>query len=234
MYTKLKVVRRLGNSQPGENNHVKDGGMTRDSDISQYLALCGEQERKDTPIHMGLTREPPCAKTFPIWQTIELGTGLQARDEFREAAKRVGRSISDRSADILGSPDFSVSPHRVEVDLVKVRVDGLGFDYEPTQLILYARAIVELGLDFCPAEVGLQLLLQCRVESINMSMSVGMRPVYLPVFLGMHPIADSGGGLNLFGISRSIEDELTLVAGYGSPRCHWPLHQEMVFVQTRK
>ncbi len=216
--------------------------MTKDSDISKYLALCGERERKDTsrgsiypgtPTHMGLTREPPRARTFPIWQTIELGTGLQTPDEFHEAAKQVGRSI-DRSADILGSPDFSVSPHRVEVDLVKVRVDGLGFDYEPTQLILYARAIVELGLDFCPAEVGPQLLLQCRVESINMSMSVGMRSVYLPVFLGMHPIADSGGGLNLFGISRSIEDGLTLIAGYGSTCCHWPLHQEMVFVQTRE
>jgi len=95
-------------------------------------------------------------RTWNTWKTIQLGTH-RTTNALCSALKAAGNKISDWANDILGKT--SLAKTETEIDLVKVTVAELGFQYGARyeDIIVSAK---ELGLDYCPAEVGPQLRLQ--------------------------------------------------------------------------
>ncbi|MFY9463112.1 MAG: hypothetical protein WAP52_02920 [Candidatus Sungiibacteriota bacterium] len=161
------------------------------------------------------------APDFHVWCTIKLGTGLRTAGEFGIALKQAGCRIGDWGSDILGKPAFTASRVETEVDLVALSVAELGFKDGATRKDIYERAI-EIGLELCPAEVGPQLRLQYKDQ-----------PNGERLLVAMNPIADSGGGLNVFNVERSDHD-LWLSARSGRPDYFGHSGSRWVFRLPRK
>ena len=166
---------------------------------------------------------PPGAATprFNIWKTVKLGTGLKIADDFRKALKDNGFSVSNWANDILEKPAFTVATEGTEVDLVKVTVAELGFKKGARRDQIYDRA-KEFGLELCPPEVGPQLRLQYQDQ-----------PNGEWVFIGMEPITDSDGDLNVFHVKRNGSG-LWLHGAWGYPDYVWSPGRQWVFRLPRK
>ena len=122
-----------------------------------------------------------------------------------------------RSAnDILGKPAFTVATEETELDLVVVSVAELGFKNGATREQIYSRA-EERGLDHCPAEVGPQLRLQYADQ-----------PKGEWLVVGMEPITDSGGDLELFGVERG-DSGLWLSSCFDDPGGVWSSDDRFAF-----
>src|SRR5581483_3717379 len=93
----------------------------------------------------------PVHSQFPVWRTIQIGTGLKTANDFRRALTSAGYRIGTWANDILGR--FTPATEEKKLDLVAVSVAELGFANGATLRDIYARA-KELGLELCPAEVG--------------------------------------------------------------------------------
>lgn len=162
---------------------------------------------------------PPEARPeFEVWKTIKLGTGIQTADDFRRVLKDGGFRIGNWADDILGKPAFTAAIEEIELDLVKVSVVELGFKDGAKRGDIYNRA-QELGLEPCPPEVGPQLRLQYKDQ-----------PMDEWLLIGMEPIADSGGALNVFGVGRD-SDGLWLRGYFGFPDYFWYGYVHWVFVR---
>ena len=161
-------------------------------------------------------------KVWKIWKTIKLGTGPKNADDFRKAIKQSGMYIGDWGNDILGKPAFTAATEETEVDLVLVTVTDLGFKEGAKRSDIYNRAI-ELGLQLCPNEVGPQLRLQYKDQ-----------PKGEWLLVGMEPITDSDGDLEVFRVGRSDDGELCLGGSSGDPDDFWYGGYRFVFVLPRK
>ena len=153
---------------------------------------------------------------------IKLGTGQKDADGFRKALKTAKCGIGDWANDIIGKPAFTVATEEIEVDLVIVTVEELGFKDGAKRSDIYKRAI-ELGLQLCPNEVGPQLRLQYMDQ-----------PKGQWLLIGMEPITDSDGNLRVFGVERNDVGKLWLYANYGSPVYVWDGSHRWVFLRPRK
>lgn len=107
------------------------------------------------------------------------------------------------------------------MDLVMVTVAELGFKKGARRDQIYERA-KELELELCPPEVGPQLRLQYRDQ-----------PNGEWVLIGMEPIADSGGDLDVFSVERD-DSELWLDSDWGYPDDFWDADDRWVFRLPRK
>lgn len=167
--------------------------------------------------------EEQVPKTFSVWKTIKLGTGLTSAYQFRKAIKKAGGKISDYANDILGKPAFraAIKEVELELDLVNVSVAELGFANGATRREIYERAI-KLGLELCPSEVGPQLRLQYKDQPLNEW-----------VLVGMEPIADSGGGPRVFHVAH-VGGGLWLSSNDGLPVDVWSADYRWLFVRSRK
>jgi hypothetical protein len=102
---------------------------------------------------------PTVPNQWPIWGTVELGTGFKTGDDF---IKSLGdANLSRRAEIIMCMPDFqeSIANEKTRINLVSVSVLELGFKHSASYVEICGRAI-ERGLSLCPAEVGPQLCLQ--------------------------------------------------------------------------
>lgn len=158
---------------------------------------------------------------FPIWKTIQLGTGLKSADDFRRDLTTGGFHIGNWGNDILGKPAFKVSSKLTEVDLVNLSVAELGFKDGATRKDIYERAI-SLGLELCPNEVGPQLRLQYKDQPMGEWLCIAMKP-----------IADSLGFLDVFLVEHD-DDGLWLDGVSGSPGSFLDGSDRLVFVRPRK
>lgn len=158
---------------------------------------------------------------FSVWKTVTLGTGLLTADPFRQAITQVRNRISDWADRTLGRPAFTVATQEIELDLVNVSALELGFTQSTTRREIYARAI-ERGLELCPAEVGPQLRLQYQDQ-----------PLHEWLLVGMEPIADAVGFLNVFYVGH-YEDGLWLCRHSGHPDSVCSPDTRWVFVRPRK
>lgn len=158
--------------------------------------------------------------TFPVFKTITLGTGLSTAKDFHKALKDAGCKIGTWGDDTLGQRAFAASAERTEVNLVSVTVAELGFKKGATRREIYERA-QELGLSLCPAEVGPQLRLQYLDQ-----------PLGEWLIIGMEPIADSDGGLSVFGVGRGGGGRW-LGGGDGIPDDFWDGGDRFVFVSRK-
>src|SRR5690242_14938076 len=69
--------------------------------------------------------------TFRIWKTVKLGTGLKSADDFRKDISSLGQRIQKEADDILSKVE--IADEEMELDLVKVSVEALGFRDGGTQ-----------------------------------------------------------------------------------------------------
>ena len=160
-------------------------------------------------------------KTFPIWKTIKLGTGLKTADDFRKALQQSGCKIGTWGSGILGEPAFTASDTETEVDLANVSVAELGFKEGARRKDIYERAI-SLGLELCPNEVGPQLRLQYKDQPSGEWLRIAMEP-----------ISDSDGYLGIFEVERG-DDDLWLYGNDGDSDAFWHDRSRFVFVRPRK
>ncbi|MEK7506301.1 MAG: hypothetical protein AAB572_01720 [Patescibacteria group bacterium] len=149
-------------------------------------------------------------------ETIEIG-GKSAK-ELEKEMKKKGINVSDYAKDMIESKDFTTLKKSEPEDLVRLKVDDLGFpkDKNPTTDEVYKR-IEELGLELCPAETGPQLRLKYADQPLNEWVRIGMKQ-----------IADRGGGPHVFDLSRD-DDGLWLNNGWASPEGGWNTDREFVF-----
>lgn len=157
-------------------------------------------------------------RDFALWKTVTLGLKKSPKD-YRKALEKDGYRIGDYAGQILNKTE--VSQTEVEVDLVLVTVGELGFNEDARRDKIYARAM-KLGLQVCPAEVGLALRLAYKDQSQGEWLCIGMEP-----------ITDSGGNPNVFGVGRDAGARW-LYGNYGHPGSVWTVGIRWVFVRPRK
>ena len=163
----------------------------------------------------------PVQFEFKVFKTIKLGTGLKTADDFRKALKGNSCVVSDWANDILGKSVFTAAFEEIEVDLVKATVRELGFKSSARRDQIYDRAR-ELGFKLCSPEVGPQLRLQYKDQ-----------PNRERILIGMEPITDSDGYLDVFGVERD-DSGLRLSVDYGPSGSVWSFDYRWVFVRPRK
>jgi len=110
------------------------------------------------------------------WRIIKLGTGLKTAADFRKALKEADCRTNSSVDMIIAQPGFQVSSEKKDVELVVVSVAELGFKKAATLSKIY-KQVKKLGLDLCPNEVGPQLRLQYRDQSVGGWLTIGMKPI---------------------------------------------------------
>ena len=118
----------------------------------------------------------------------------------------------------LDEPDYrklELKP-REQMNLIRLTVADLGFPNGATTKQIFDRAI-ELGLDFCPLEVGPYYRLQYTDQ-----------PMGELVRIGMKPITGSDGGGRVFIVVR-LDDGLWLSGRWTSPGDRWDAGYQFVF-----
>jgi hypothetical protein len=135
---------------------------------------------------------------------------------YEQMLKQGRVTIIGSAEDILESKDF-VTLHKSEkVNLVLLTVGGLGFVNYPTTDQLYNKA-QDLGLELCPPEVGPELRLKYRDQSLDE-----------PTFIGMKQIVVSDGNPKIFGLEH--HGLSFWFNGYwASPDFSWEPNAEFVF-----
>ena len=202
-----KFLAVVGENMPELSGDVMQGWIQNPKAVQKALrnAFCSSEE----------------PSRFKVWKTIKLGTGFKKADDFRRALRDGEFRLSDWASDILGKPAFTVASEETEVDLVKVTVAELGFKKGARRDQIYERA-KELGLEFCPPEVGPQLRLQYQDQ-----------PNGEWILVAMEPIIGSGGYPSVFCVGRG-DSELWLSSRWGDPDGFWGPDGLWVFCRPRK
>ena len=157
-------------------------------------------------------------QSFVIWNTVTLGT-YKSSSEYRKALGAGGYRVGDYADQIFNK--VKVSETVTQLDLVVKTVAELGFKNGVARKQIYDRAI-KLGLELCPAEVGLALRLQYPGQ-----------PYGGWLHIAMEPIADSVDGLRVFEVVHGYGGRW-LGSGYGCPDVFWGVGDRWVFVAPRK
>ncbi|MBI5420884.1 MAG: hypothetical protein HZA35_01050 [Parcubacteria group bacterium] len=96
-------------------------------------------------------------------------------------SRRVSKNsnnVSDYAKAMLKSPLF-IPSNKEEITLVRLTVADLGFKEGARYKDIIARA-KELGLDYCPAEVGPQLRLQYQDQPSGEWLRIATKPIIGP------------------------------------------------------
>lgn len=133
--------------------------------------------------------------------------------------------ISDYARSMLQKPEFAVISKPEKLNLIKLKVQDLGFENSPTTDQIYSRA-EELGLELCPPEIGPHL----RLNYQTVFKREQTKGEYLRI--GMKQITDSSGDPGVFRVNRDVDGERWLDSGWAKPENKWGLEDEFVF--TRK
>jgi len=112
---------------------------------------------------------------FQIWRTITLGA-YEGVDAYRRALDLAGIKIGEAADEILGRPAFPYGGTKKDLKLVLLSAADLGVEAESSLADVYTRAR-QVGLELCPAEVGLQLRLDYRNQPPGEALHIAMRPV---------------------------------------------------------
>ena len=198
-----KLVSRIAECLPEMSKEQKQGWIENPKRLQQVLQVLAE-----------IPSDPK------VWKRITIGTGLNT-DGLRQAMKDKGMRISDWANDILGKPAFSVATEKMDVDLVVVSVEDLGFKDGATLKDIYAAA-KKRGLELCPNEVGPQLRLQYKDQ-----------PKDEWLLIGMESFTVSDGDLRVFHVAHD-GSVLWLYTFYDYPDGLWRSSGRFVFVLPRK
>jgi hypothetical protein len=134
----------------------------------------------------------------PIWRTVTIGInkGVNAYREALDAAIKIGDSANE----ILGRPALAYVSMATQVELALLSVAQLGVEAEAAPRSEVYRRATRMGLELCPAEVGLQLRLEYRNQPLGEALDIAMEPVATysgdPTVLAL---VNFGSGLTLIG-----------------------------------
>jgi len=105
-------------------------------------------------------------RTFKIWKTVKLGTGLRTSLQFQRLLDACGYYYTDEAIRMIGMRAFQVAPKETMIDLVVITVSQLGFvEADLADLGMVYKRANAIGLELCPNEVGPQLRLQFHDKS---------------------------------------------------------------------
>jgi hypothetical protein len=137
------------------------------------------------------------AAALPVWKTIRIGTAQNKWDLYR-ALDAARCQLGDAAEEMFAQPGFSVSPGKIETDLMSVSLAHLGLAHASLQDV-YARAQT-LGFALASAEIGPQLRLQYFEQPLGEFLNIAMPPIETP---GGKPkifvVGNGGAGLLLTG-----------------------------------
>lgn len=159
---------------------------------------------------------PERKPNWEVWRTIEAGGRSVA--ELERTLKQNKINVSGYAQDMMRKPDFITLKSREAVDLVQLKVSDLGFTSTPTTDQIYQKA-ESLGLGLCPPEVGPELRLKYKKQSLNEWLYIGMKQIAAPA---------SGGDPSVFGLDRD-GDGAWLDGVWAGPDNHWALDDRFVF-----
>lgn len=142
---------------------------------------------------------------------IEIGG--KTKQQLKEELKNKNIQIGNYAQDLLNSKDFITSKTIEGTDLVRLTVKDLGFPSGATTQEIYQRA-QDLGLEFCPAEVGPHLRLNYTGSEL--------------IIIGMKQIFVRGGSPGVFYLYR-YADGLWLRTYDAEPSGRWDSRSEFVF-----
>jgi len=126
---------------------------------------------------------------------------------------------------MLQKPEFTINSKPEKLNLIKLKVQDLGFGKNPTTDQIYSRA-KELGLELCPPEIGPHLRLKYQeVFKREQAKREWLR-------IGMKQITGSSGVPSVFRVARDDDGKRWLDNDWAKPEDEWNLENEFVF--TRK
>lgn len=94
-----------------------------------------------------------------VWRSVRLD-GVRCVKEMRRALHGHNILIIGLANEMLDQNGFAIALERAVVDLIDVTPRTLGFTAPPAEYEPVGARILELGYEYCPAEVGPQLALQ--------------------------------------------------------------------------
>ena len=198
-----KFLAVVGENMPEMSGEVMQGWIQNPMALQKFLE--------------GL-RPSEASPEFRVWKTIKLGL-RKSPEEYRKSLKDGKYRIGDYANQILDK--IPISQEEVKVDLVRLTGRELGFKESVRRDVIYNRAL-ECGLQKCPGEVG-PVLREQYSDQQNGEW----------VLIGMEPITDSDGNLDVFSVRRN-DSGLWLFSYWGSPDGFWGPDYLWVFVRPRK
>src|SRR5262245_56794165 len=151
---------------------------------------------------------------FQIWRTITLGT-YKGVDAYRDALDSARIKLGLSADEILGRPAFPYAKMKTDVKLAMLLAAELGVESDESSLSdVYQRAR-RVGLELCPAEVGVQLRLEYRNQPLGEALDIAMEPVATysgdPTIL---TLANWGTGLILIGRDGRSESTVNRISRF--------------------
>ena len=160
---------------------------------------------------------------FEVWKTIKMGGGWQSFRKVLNTLHPLSKIyvVTQEAREIFPGAT-EIADEETKIDLVKLTVGELGFKQQHVSCNqLYERA-KELGLELCPAEVGLRL----RIEYQD-------QPDQESVFIAMEPIRDLQGWPQVFRVERA-GSKMVLRTRMGDAERVWDLNDLCVFCLPHK
>lgn len=177
---------------------------------------------------------------FSVWKSIKIGnneTKVVYKKSLEEGGYfdcRLGTiNLIDVSL-MFSHPLFVISTEEIKINLVKVTVEELGLNCEYDRLNYenICKKAFQHGLDFCPAEVGLQLMLEdkaIKTEDGNLYVAINpmqMNKCDIKNIFSLINFAD-----NNYPVLRNChKGPLFLTSAYVQNRAFYH-HNEFVFIQ---
>ena len=136
-------------------------------------------------------------------------------DAYRDALDSARIKLGLSADEILGRPAFPYAKMKTDVKLAVLSAAELGVESDESSLSdVYERAR-RVGLELCPAEVGLQLRLEYRNQPLGEALDIAMEPVATysgdPTIL---TLANWGTGLILIGRDGRSESTVNRISRF--------------------
>ncbi len=164
--------------------------------------------------------------SFAPTMSVLFGCGPITVAQFEKACAKQSRKIGRCGLEILNNPGFQATVVSGKLNFVVVTAAQLGVDQAGANLLQIHTRASNWGLNLCPPDTALQLLLQCdqpgaslRGPEKGVSWNVAMRS-----------IQDSNGNPKCFNIARSDTGKEIFVNAYnGNPLQKWNNGHRFVF-----
>lgn len=154
---------------------------------------------------------------FKVFMTLKIDESPKDLEEFLVACQVNNIEVVCWAREVLEKISFEA--RQGEVDLVKVKVGELGFKISAKLGPIYTR-VRERGLELFPIEA----VPQFRLAYLNQSKQEWL-------MVGMEPIVDSKGNLELFCLGR--DGSLWLAGEHEDSEYSWNVDECFVFVKPR-
>jgi hypothetical protein len=154
---------------------IKTGNLEEAKKLKEQL----EKEIKDVEEQIEITERTNTPEGAEY--LTEITVGNKTKEELIRELEEKKVYISDYVKSLINNIDFAISDKQEHLDLVNISVKNiLGFPKQASTNEIYYKA-KELGLELCPVEVSLQLILQYN-PSNNEYLTIATQPVIDPEY----------------------------------------------------